>query len=312
MCQTEQKTTESKEQIPTILRPWIKLYRSTPKLNIPGTQVDFAFSLRCAVLFSIIRLSARYLLYSLGWPHGHLDTYFTSACIASVCHSTMILPALAALLLSQKYVPSGKLTTSPIWYQDGVSSVMGFCTGYMIYDSILGYIIETWQPGVGPVLTGDDYSYLGHHILTTLYMISARWKQAGHMSAMMLMFNGEFSAPVMNVHLMLEKALEQQCMMEKFGSWLPMAFAYNEQLFAYLYLVCRVAVSPLVIGYVSYDLLFTKRGRANVPLWLSICWMPMCWGVQFGSIPWIMSCIETVKRGVVMNAAAADGGHSEL
>ncbi|KAL7540348.1 hypothetical protein ACHAXR_010045 [Thalassiosira sp. AJA248-18] len=295
------------EQIPFILRPWISLYRATPKIYIPGTDVDIAFSLRSAVLFSILRISFRYALYSLGWPVGSRDTFFTSACMASFCHSTLMLPALASILLSQKYVPSGKLQPSPQWYQDATHAAMGFCTGYMIYDSIMGYVVETWQPGVGPVLSGDDWTYLGHHILTTLYMVSARWKKAGHMSAMILMFNGEFSAPIMNLHLMMEKALTQDCC--KGIAWLPTLFAYNEQFFSLLYLVCRVAVSPFVIGYVTYDLLFTKRGRRDVPLWLSISWMPMCWGVQFGSIPWIMTCIETLKQGSVFNGV---GENAEL
>ena len=263
------------EQIPISLRPWVSLYRSTPKVNIPRTQVDVSFSLRWAVGFSILRLFFRQVLYWFGWPAGETDTYFASACLASFCHSTMILPGLAAVLLSQKYVPSGKIDSSPQWYQDATHSLMGFCTGYMIYDSIMGYVVETWQPGVGPVLSSDDWLYLGHHILTTLYMVSARWTKAGHMSAMMLMFNGEFSAPIMNFHLILEKALEQECC--KGIAWLPALFAYNEQTFSFVYLVCRLAISPVVISYITYDLLFTKRGRKDVPLWLSILWMPMCW-----------------------------------
>lgn len=175
----------------------------------------------------------------------------------------------------------------------------------MIYDSIMGYVVETWQPGIGPVLSGDDWTYVGHHVLTSLYMISARWNKAGHMSAMMLMFNGELSAPIMNFHLILEKALAQECC--RGIAWLPTAFAYNELLFSFVYIVCRVVVSPFVIAHVSYDLLLTKRGRRDVPLWLSISWMPMCWGVQFGSIPWIVTCIETLKHGAALNGTGVDG-----
>lgn len=293
------------ERIPFILRPWISLYRSTPKLYIPGTDVDIAFSLRCAIVFSILRISIRHTLTWFGWPANEPDTYFSAACLASFCHSSLILPGLAAVLLSQKYVPSGKLETSPQWYQDAVHSLMGFCGGYMIYDSIMGYVVETWQPGIGPVLSGDDWTYVGHHVLTSLYMISARWNKAGHMSAMMLMFNGELSAPIMNFHLILEKALAQECC--KGIAWLPTAFAYNELLFSFVYIVCRVVVSPFVIAHVSYDLLLTKRGRRDVPLWLSISWMPMCWGVQFGSIPWIVTCIETLKHGAALNGTGVDG-----
>jgi hypothetical protein len=207
------------------------------------------------------------------------------------------------MLLSQKYVPSAKLQDSPQWYQDAVHALLGFCTGYMIYDSFMGYVVEVWQPGVGPVLSGDDWLFLGHHVLTTLYMTSSRWIKAGHISAMALMYNGEFSAPIMNVHFILERALSQDCY--KGVSWLPTLFTYNEQVFSGLYILCRVFVSPFVIGHVSYDLLF--RGRDRVPLWLSICWMPMAWGVQFGSIPWIYTCIETLKNGPFVH-----GGSGEL
>lgn len=105
-------------------------------------------------------------------------------------------------------------------------------------------------------------------------MLSARIAGAGHMSAMILMFNGEFSAPIMNFHFILEKA----CAQYKGITWLSNLFAYNQLLFSFVYIVCRVAVSPFVIAYVSYDLLFTESGRKDVPLWLSLSWMPMCWG----------------------------------
>lgn len=288
---------------PAILKFWISLYRASPKLYLPGTDVDFGFSLRCAFLFSALRIIFRHILYNMGWDHSS-DTIFASACLASICHSSLLLPALLAMLLSQPYVPSAKLADAPRWYQDAVHALLGFCTGYMIYDSFMGYVVEVWVPGVGPVLSNDDWMFLGHHILTTLYMTSARWIGAGHISAMVLMYNGEFSAPIMNVHFILEKALEQDCY--KGAAWLPTLFMYNEQAFSLLYIICRVLVSPFVIGHVSYDLLI--RGRHRVPLWLSICWMPMCWGVQFGSIPWIYTCIDNLKNGPFMSG----GSHEEL
>ena len=263
-----------KMKFPYILRPWIYAYRLTPKLYIPGTKVDINFSLLITLLLSVTRLTFRQVLYHWGWPVGASDTYFTSACCVSVCTSSLMLPGLASLLLSQKYVPSGRLQPSPLWYQDGTHALIGFCTGYMIYDSILGYVVETWQTGIGPVLSIDDWTYLVHHILTTLYMLSARIAGAGHMSALILIFIGEFSAPIMNLHFILEKA----CVQYKDISWLPTVFAYNEQLFSLIYIVCRVVVSPFVIAHISYDLLFTKNGRKDVPVWLSMSWMPMCWG----------------------------------
>ena len=87
----------NKEQIPPILQPWISLYRSTPKFNIPGTSVDISFSLHCAAIFSILRIAARYALYWLGWTVG-CDTNYTAACLVSIFHSSLLLPGLAAVL----------------------------------------------------------------------------------------------------------------------------------------------------------------------------------------------------------------------
>ena len=293
--QSRQEIDPLEDEVPSKLRSWVTDYRETRKIYIPGTDVDVGYALWWAMLFSLKRLLWRYALYWLGWPRGSLETYFTSACIVSMYHSVTLLFGLYAILRSQKYVPSGKLQPSPSWYKDATHSLMSFCTGYMIYDSFLGYVVETWQPGKGPVLTADDKLYLGHHILTTLYMTSARYMKAGHMSAMSLMFNGEFSAPIMNLTFILEKMLQSECC-GNFG-WLPSLYVHIEQLFSIVYLLCRVAVSPFVIGHVTFDLLFTKNGRKNVPLWLSLLWMPLCWGVQFGSIGWIMTCIDTIKTG---------------
>mmetsp|Transcript_23934 Transcript_23934/g.46411 ORF Transcript_23934/g.46411 Transcript_23934/m.46411 type:complete len:312 (-) Transcript_23934:197-1132(-) len=290
---------EEKVPYPTILLPWIRAYRSTPKLYITR-EIDIGFSILCAFLFTILRISYRHLLVSLGWPSSpDPDTLFVSACMASFCHSSIILPGLAAALLSQPYRPCGKLSDSPPWYRDVTHAIMSYCTGYMIYDSIVGYVVETWQPGVGPVLTTDHWMFLVHHVLTSLYMISARFVGAGHMSAMILMFLGEFTAPIMNIHLILEKAMEQPEFRD--SSWIPLAFVYNEQIFAFFYCIFRIFFGPLAATHLTWDLILTERGRGNVPVWLSLAWMPMCWGVLLGSIPWIQTCLETLQRGPVLS-----------
>jgi len=272
------------------------------KITIPGTDVDIGFSLLCAAIFCILRVTFRHILYSFGWEVDATDTLFASSCMASVCHSTILLLGLVPTLLSQKYVPSEKLQPSPQWYKDATNSLMGFCTGYMVYDAVMT-IVERWIPGIGPVFLDDDKMFIGHHILTILYMTSARWIKAGHISAMSLMTNGEASAPIMNCYLFIEKMLDQECC--RHISWLPALFTIAEQIFSITYLICRVMVSPFVIGHITYDLVFTKHGRRDIPLWLSILWLPLCWGVQFGSIPWIMSCMEAVKNGPLLGNGEA-------
>eukprot|EP00565_Helicotheca_tamesis_P008295 CAMPEP_0185738174 /NCGR_PEP_ID=MMETSP1171-20130828/32212_1 /TAXON_ID=374046 /ORGANISM="Helicotheca tamensis, Strain CCMP826" /LENGTH=74 /DNA_ID=CAMNT_0028409303 /DNA_START=1 /DNA_END=222 /DNA_ORIENTATION=+ len=74
------------------------------------------------------------------------------------------------------------MKSHPQWWQDATTALLQFCTGYMLYDSINFFIIGRWVPGVGPVLEPSDYSFLGHHVATSFYMMSSLYIGAGHMS----------------------------------------------------------------------------------------------------------------------------------
>jgi len=283
-------------EIPVLLRPWISSYRSTPKLCIPGTDVDILYSLLSALFLTSVRLSARTLFVSFGWPAGHASTLYAAACVASFVHSTSLLPGLGAVLFSRPHIPSARLDSHPLWWQDAVHATMSFCTGYMIYDSIVGYAIETWQPGVGPVLSDEDVTYLGHHVLCSLCMLSARITGAGQSAAMVMMFTGEMTAPLMNVQLILEKSLAMGACCGGRAAWVRAAAAYVDWVFSLAYCVLRIFIGPACAAHLTYDL-FSKSGRRDMPVWLSLSWMPMIWGVLVGSIPQIYACIDILKGG---------------
>jgi hypothetical protein len=44
--------------------------------------------------------------------------------------------------------------------------------------------------------------------------------------------------------------------------------------------------------HLMYDLLFTKEGRRNVPVSLSVFWIAISWGILIGSIPWMKTAVE--------------------
>lgn len=287
---------------PRILKLWIDLYRSSPKLYIPGTEIDFGFSLVCAIPLTLLRLFFRHVFYYVGWDHS-ADTLSASGCMPSICHSSLLVPGLLATLLSHKYVPSATLRGTPQWYQDSVHALLSFCTGYMIYDMFMSYFAEKWQPGQGPVLTSEDWMYVGHHVLTSLYMVSTRWAECGHISAMVLMFFGEASNPNMNIKLIVERAMKQDSF--KGVSWLPTLYIYNDQVFSTIYILCRVFAASFVFPHLTYDLLV--RGKKNAPMWLIVVWLILCYGVQIGSIPLIFECIATLKNGPFMSNAGVAG-----
>jgi hypothetical protein len=151
-----------------------------------------------------------------------------------------------------------------------------------LYDSAIQFVVDQWVPGKGPVLKKGDWLFLGHHLVTVLYMTSVRIIRAGHMSAMALMLFGEASAPIMNLWRISKTAVTLET-----ADWLLAAHTWIEYAYAVLYICFRAVVGPACGAHLTSDLLLTKKGRMNVPVQLSIIWVAMCWGVMLGSFPWI-------------------------
>jgi len=185
------------------------------------------------------------------------------------------------------------MDSAPQWWQDSVNALMEFCTGYMIYDSVNTILYEAWHPGVGFQFTASDLSFFGHHIATSTYMTWSRIIGAGHQSAMILMYTGEFTNPFHNFYLVVNAAVKLDCCG---GPQIELLLEYAEFVFGLFYTFFRVIVGPVCALHLTYDLLFTSEGRKNVPIIPKILWLVCCWGVLIGSTPWIFECWEFVTK----------------
>ena len=165
---------------------WVRLYRAVPPVNVPGTELTMSFSLLGAAFLYAVRISLRHVLVRFfDWPDEVARESVGS--LAAIVHSLMLLPGLFVALTSQPYQPTAHLSTSPLWWQDLVTALLQFCTGYMIYDSIASFFMIKGFGG----LDGTDFLFLGHHLATTIYMTQCRYLSAGHISAMICMLLGE-------------------------------------------------------------------------------------------------------------------------
>jgi len=287
MCsQTELKLKVSEvPKVPSLLKPWIFLYKKVPNIiNING--VGFTFAVLSFLYLAVWRISSLYLLYSLGWPSWP-DNYLTQKAVGSavaIVHAIQLEFPLFACLLAQPFIPSKRMDASPLWLQHATNALLEFCTGYMIHDTIF-IMIRAYETGES--LNNSDLSFIGHHIACSIYMNSARLVGAGHLSAMMLMFTGEFTCPFQNAHAMLGFALDTACCN---GTITQLLHKYIELVSCILYCFFRTFVGPICALYIMYDLIFTKNGRKNVPVALSVFWCIPMWGVLIGSIPWIKEC----------------------
>jgi len=289
---------DTTQQAPAILHPWIYLYHAVPKMIVPFTNLDVSFTIFSAIILTCLDFAMAEFLYKQGWPKGDApnakQTRAVAGSLTTIFHSTSLVACLGACLFSYQFPPSAKMSDAPQWWQDSAHALIQFCTGYMIYDAGIQFIADKWVKGVGPVLSRADWMFLGHHAATSLYMTSARILEAGHVSAMILMAGGEFTAPFQNAFRISRITTK----MDMAGSLGQVLHPYIRYIWAVLYAFFRIVVGPACAIHLTQDLIFSKQGREHVPLGLSIVWLAMCWTVLLGSIPWIYDALGIIRQGI--------------
>ena len=88
--------------------------------------------------------------------------------------------------------PSARFADSPASWNYNAKTLISFTTSYMFQDAfwMLYYATDTSKSPF-PAPTPDNVMFLLHHLATVLYMSSCRYIEAGHYSAMWLMWLGE-------------------------------------------------------------------------------------------------------------------------
>ncbi|CAB9507952.1 expressed unknown protein [Seminavis robusta] len=276
-----------------LAKRWVGFYHAVPRINFPFTELDISISLCSAVFLTVVRYTILFLMRTqLDWPK---DDILTVGSLAAIVHSLILVPGLGVALTSQPYQPTAHISTYPQWWQDLVDALLQFCTGYMVYDTCTSYLISK-----GPLnLQGADFLFVGHHIVTTVYMTQCRVLQAGHTSAMICMFWGEFSNPFQNGTYTLSKAMQLPCCNGAFTQQLHSVIQF---FFALTYFGIRAIIAPVYFAHVTYCLLFANT-RTNIPLVTRIFWIVMIWGVEAGSYAWIVNCFYMLQSYVGMTPA---------
>lgn len=280
-------------QIPALCQLWRTLASSLPRVTVLG-DLDVSLTVAAALGLAAVRFAAEYILETaFGWPVDSLTTKDAAASCAAIAHSLQLVPALIACFLSNRYNPSERMRDAPAWWQETVTALLQFCTGYMVYDGCLNILwmkTRMQEGGVSP----EDLMFLGHHLATSLYMTSTRLTGAGHQSAMMCMLLGELTNPLHNSFLILESAQDLDCCN---GARSRAAFAAVRFAFALAYCLVRVLVAPPVLAHVTYRL-WARRGgrRRHIPAALLAVYTLLIWAVLIGSIPWVVDCYAVLRE----------------
>jgi len=273
--------------IPFVAQTWLRVYHALPRCKLPLLRLDISLTLASFVYLTCVRFVIPFLLSNfLGWPEGHINTSLASASVVSMFHSVPLCIGLIVAFSTQKYSPIAKFDEAPTWWREFADALLQFCTGYMVYDSLVNSCWLRWD-GERFQLSDDDYLFLAHHFMTSFYMTSTRIIQAGHMSAMICMLLGELTNPFMNFYMIGGLNTALNCCMSQS---LEKLYATNEIVFAVLYNIFRVILAPVFLIPVTYQLVLTKKGRETIPLPLALFWSLMIYGVMFGSASWIVKC----------------------
>lgn len=282
-------------EMPSSLRPFVAMYRAVPRCHVPGTDLDVSFTIVSFLFLSAIRIVLFQVLQYFGWPTYSKMTTDAAASLASIIHSLALVYGTFVCLISHpKYIPSAKLSAAPFWWQDAATALLEMCTGYMAFDA--AWLIKDCHM-LGLELSEFEWLVLGHHLATSLYMMSARIVGAGHLSAMILMFCGEISNPLMNGLFVTRFAIKLSCCN---GPYIQILHTILEPAYAFVYCYFRLLLGPLCAAHLTYDLLITSHGRKNVPFLLSLVWVAMVWAVIFGSVPFVKEAIDMLSDGLVL------------
>jgi len=270
------------------LKFWSGFYSSCPKVYLPGTQFDVGFIFLSTIFFCSLRLSIEYFYANYhGFDPENIRFGDITSSSTSTLHSLILVPSLLFALRDQPYMPAGSITNAPQYYKDTVTALLSFCTGYMCYDFVFLLI-----KGGGTILPAD-IPFVGHHIVTSLYMSQCRVLGAGHISAMSLMCSGEFSNPLQNGHNITKMAIQ----LTAENTFWHAIHPYLEYIFAAVYFFFRAIFAPVQLSQISYHLL-TKEGRKNIKIYIGIPWIIMIWGIILGSIPWTIETWEMLSDGL--------------
>ena len=276
-------STNYDEEIPSLVKFYLRLDTAIPSINFPGTELDIGATTFWVIFFLVVRCIAvvPMFLYA-GWPQDSASTFdATGSCVAGYFHSPQVVALTFALITTQKpYNPSAVVKDAPRWWQDATDAALQLCTAYMVYDFF--FLVWTRRvPGQGIVLDSDAVLFMAHHFMTFFYMTTSRICGAGQSSALTCIFLGEFTNTPFNTYFIYDMAKRVGLTFSPFYA----QFVKPVEVFtAALYLLLRAILCPVILSYVSYSLMVDKSIRAYVPLVLRLIWVALIFGVLLGSI----------------------------
>lgn len=295
------------ERVPFLASIWLSVYNAVPKIRLPGSSLDIGFTIVCSCVFYCIRLAIIRMLHQFGWPEENLTRSAAGSLVGGFFHTSNLVPISYVLIkAAPTYNPSSAMKDHPQWWQDTADAALQLCGGYFVYDTVVGFLIDAWVPGKGPVLGDGAIIFLLHHFLSLFYVLSVRYYGAGEQSLFMCVLLGETTNPAFNSYLVSQSAKKLACCNGPFAMQVITAI---EIVTAIVYIPFRAVIGPVVGAGMSYNIICSKSARANLPMWVRVIWTVVLWAIGIGSIPYVLKFVDILKLHL---GGGADGVEEEL
>ncbi|KAK9838479.1 hypothetical protein WJX81_001919 [Elliptochloris bilobata] len=193
--------------------------------QIPGAFILFS----CAFCISYVYVGAVWGLR--GERRGMLG-----ACAASLLHGLV-----TATLSAQQLAHWPVVVDATNSHAENLT--LQISTAYMLTDSLL-FLLP---------FTPTDVLFIGHHIMTTTYMVQSLLLQRGAQSALVLILLGELTSPLQNLWYFARYLKDRSQVAAR-------AFALISPVYTYIYLLVRSGIAPPAVVWLAYALV-TSDGR---------------------------------------------------
>ncbi|DBA88030.1 hypothetical protein WJX77_008204 [Trebouxia sp. C0004] len=192
-----------------------------------------------------------------------------SSCVISIFHGIVTNIVAGAQLVSQ-YPFSLDAQNN-----NSANFIMQFSAAYMVVDFFL-FLLP---------FTPDDFLFVGHHLMTTGYMMSSLFIGRGGLSCLVLMVLGESTSLFQNSWLISrELRQESRAAMSCFNNLSP--------IYTYVFLLVRSMVAPPVIAWFCIQL----QSAQKLPIGCRVTWASLAAVTTAGSQIWSYKLWKGLKR----------------
>ena len=284
-------------ELPYLCRIWGSIHKS-PAAGVRSflwLEIDVLTIIFSAVFWLLNVLTYQFLVVQLNWPDG-IETSRAAAYCVGCFHTSNIVPPLAQWLHWAGYETNAWKTWTCDAEKHVLYSLISFSRAYFIYDSIYNLLyVRYW---LYDEMNNDEWLFFVHHIVCILAFSGALRANEGHQFTAIFTLCAEITNPFDNMVAFADVGLHLSP-----GSFLQSLHDNAKVILSLLYfgvrgVLCPFFLMPLFTLQLGKELGGPRTGTA-------LFRFSAMWGIELGSIAWVMQCYRFLRQAFWLSAVAA-------